>query len=375
MAVGLRMLCTLFPGNYDFESWDIVADLLRRGEPVYTSTYRYNYAPFWMGILWVLKGLPVGLYRIGIIGVLAATDVAIAALLRRLAGPVAAIIFLFNPWSIGISGHHLNFDNIAILVGLLGVMYMARRTGSLQHGPSQLSVRQTVIAAAIFGASLVVKHLFYLFPLWMAFRVQHPAKRAIWLLLPPLVFLLSFLPFWSQYEGIVKNVFEYPSRFNAPLMNGLGPAIFDTLTGPESHSRVEHAVMHAAMLLAGITLRRPPLELLAIYCAVILTFASGTFNHYFAIPVIFVALYPNRWGWLYTALGLIFYLFAKDAFYLGPRLPQAVQPITESFGTIGHIVLVCVMGAALLTHLRPGWERAVFLWARARLIVALRGHV
>ena len=376
LAVFLRLLCTLAPPNYDVDSWNIVCDLLRRGEPVYTSTPRYNYTPFWMGILWTAKDLPPGLFRLSIAAILATTDLAIGAVLKKLAGPAAAIIFLFNPWSIGISGHQLQFDNIAILIGLLALGYMARCTGSIENGPRPLTVRQTVVVAAIFGASMLAKHLFYMFPLWMALRVEHRAKRAIWLLLPPAIFLVSFLPAWAeQHEGIMANVFGYTSRFNAPFMNSLGPAIFDTLTGCDTHTRVEHAVMHGAVLLAGITLRRRPLELLAIYCAVLVTFASGTYNHYFAIPAIFVALYPNRWGFLYAVLGVPYYLLDRGGFNLGRYLPPSAEPALDSFGSLGHILLICVLGAALLTHLRPGWEQRSISWGWSRFLTILHGRV
>jgi len=376
LAVALRLLCAISPGNYDYESYELVRALLRRGEPVYLATERYNYAPFWMGFLWLLKDVPIEFFRFGIVLPLALIDVGIAALLRRLASPIAALFFLFNPWSVFISGHHHQFDNAAILVGLLAVAYMARSTGSTDTGPGQLTLRQTAVAAAIIGLSLVVKHVFYLFPLWMVFRVQSPIKRAVWLLLPPSIFLVSFLPFWSsQGAGIVAHVFNYSSRYNAPLLNAIGPAIFDTLTGCETHSRVERAVMHCALLATGIVLRRrSPLELMAVYCTVLVTFAAGTFNHYFAIPVIFLALYPNRWSALYTALAIPFYSLSRDAFAFGNYLPQAVQPFVQSLNTLGHIAFVCTLGAALVSHLQPRWEISIFFWIRNRITSAMAGR-
>ena len=50
LAARLALLRT-FPGNYDTESYGIVAGIARRGGDVYRETLRYNYSPLWAGVV------------------------------------------------------------------------------------------------------------------------------------------------------------------------------------------------------------------------------------------------------------------------------------------------------------------------------------
>src|SRR5262249_27391892 len=58
IGVGLRLyLAYTHAGNYDQQSYEIVAGIARRGGNVYAETSRYNYSPVWFHVLLFLKNI------------------------------------------------------------------------------------------------------------------------------------------------------------------------------------------------------------------------------------------------------------------------------------------------------------------------------
>ena len=52
--------------NFDFESYEIVADIVRQGKTVYAETGRYNYGPLWFYVLAGLKALSGEGFRVAL---------------------------------------------------------------------------------------------------------------------------------------------------------------------------------------------------------------------------------------------------------------------------------------------------------------------
>jgi hypothetical protein len=378
VALALRVIAMCWPPNYDYESWNIVADLVVGGKNVYASTDRYNYGPVWMGVVAMLKVASGVHFRLAICLVLSAVDIGIAALLRRHAGLTAAVAFLFAPWSILITGHHGQFDNAAILMGLLSMIYVGTRTGFVEKGLAGLSIRQTVIAAALLGLSLVVKHVLFLFPVWMAFRVPDVRRRALWLAVPFGIFVASFLPFWPEgHAGIIANVLHYPSDSDAPFLNVFGPAIIDTLLGCKPHTRVERYFFYIALMFAGALLRRRSLlELLAFYTACLVIFSSGVWNHYLTIPVLFTALFRNGWSIAYQLLALPFYWLHHDAFKYGEGLAASSpgwKRVWDATELWGHHLFVALLVFSLVQVLWRQQLRSAGARIAQRIGKAMRG--
>ena len=379
VAVALRLLCTRWPGNFDFESWNIVADATLDGKNIYAATDRYNYGPPWAGVLAALKWASGAHFRIAICLALSAVDVAIAVFLRKHAGLAAALAFLFAPWSILITGHHGQFDNAAVLLGLLSTGYASSRVGYKETGLAGLSIKQTLVAAALLGLSLVVKHVLFLFPVWMAFRVPGLRRRFIWLAVPFGTFALSFLPFWKEgHDGIVANVLRYTSDRDAPFLNIFGPSVIDTLLGCQPHTRIERYFFYGALILAGALLRRRSLlELLGFYTAFVVIFSSGIWNHYLAIPVLFTALFRNWWSIFYQLLALPFYCLHHDAFNYGERLAAsspAWKRLWDGIEWWGHHMFIALLAFAVAHAL---WSQQLRRGGKAiarRVAESVRGH-
>jgi hypothetical protein len=127
--------------NNDMDAWNEVADLVERGRNVYGATGHYNYGPTWFlvlgGLRWVERRTAPALgitggesFHVYVAAFLALADVGIAALLARRAGAVAAILFLFCPASVYITGFHSQFDNVAILLAIIAWFVLVPRDAS-----------------------------------------------------------------------------------------------------------------------------------------------------------------------------------------------------------------------------------------------------
>ena len=186
--------------NFDFDSYRIVADLMAQGKNVYASTDRYCYGPGWFTVIHLLDALAghrADIFRWLLIGFLSAADVAIALMLWRQFGLLAAAFFFLNPVSIIITGYHNQFDNVAICLGLLAVI----RFGDDFEKP--LSGRKWS-ALLLLGLSLTTKHVFFMFPFWLAVKQRGLLQKCLIVAVPTVIFLASFLPYWSVgHAGII----------------------------------------------------------------------------------------------------------------------------------------------------------------------------
>jgi hypothetical protein len=206
-----------FRGNFDSDSYGIVAAATLAGQNIYAATDRYNYSPVWSWIvtgLWSVAAPNRSLFVLLIGLLLIAVDVATAALVFALARhrlgleePAAlraALLFFANPVSILISCAHGQFDGFSILFLLVAIW--------LATGPAAETVRTGVLVAASLAASILVKHItaFHLLLFWR--RVRRPGYP-LWVIAAPVaVFFLSFVPYLSAWPRILSEVFFYGLR-------------------------------------------------------------------------------------------------------------------------------------------------------------------
>src|SRR5205807_1603573 len=192
------------PVNFDYASFRIVADLVRHHRNVYSHTNRYNYGPIWFLLLHVFDVVAGTsrhadrLFRLEIASFLSLVDIGIWAFLRQRFGSLTAAIFLLNPISILITGYHGQFDNLAVLLALVGAATYAR-------SESGVSSRR-VAGLFLIGLSLATKHVFVAYPLWLALKGRSWRERLLVIVLPFAVFLLAFVPYWpGGSHGIIEH--------------------------------------------------------------------------------------------------------------------------------------------------------------------------
>lgn len=294
----LRMVCADQGHNFDVSSYRIVADIMARGGDVYAETSRYNYGPIWFYILHGLDLLPWGAgdatttlrWKVAIF--LSCIDIAILVLLTRRYSLKVGALFYFNPISIFITGYHSQFDNVAVLLALIAVLLYSRKPAD----------KPGYAALTTLGLSLIVKHIFFLFPLWLAFKAP-PRHRLVTLVLPCLVFAAGFLPFvTTSWDGILHNVFLYKSHNNAPLWSALLP--------DATLNAIPPIVPFLCTLAAlGYVFRHRSAEHgLLLYSIALIAFSSAVANQYLAICIPAIAVLWNRAFFLYTVAGTLFLL-------------------------------------------------------------------
>lgn len=333
VGISLRVGVATLGHNYDIESYIITARVVSEGDIVYYKTDRYNYGPAWFIILNQLSKIAslVGdsdYFRLIISIFLTLVDVAIFTLVLRRIPAYAAAIFLLNPISIIISGYHSQFDNLAILLGLIAILLYQK-----QNSPRYLA------GLIFFGLSLIVKHILILFPIWLFFREKKLTPKLL-SLSPIIMFMLSFIPFINKdITPIVTNVFSYSSKSNAPLLSMIcGP----DLCSPDLHK----VVFILIVIFLGFILAKSKLSLLDLflfYLATIVAFSSAIANQYLVIPVLFLIFHPNIFSYLYILFVSIFLIVDPAGLDIGNIAHIHIPPILYEINAYRVSVLLLIL--------------------------------
>jgi hypothetical protein len=198
----LRFYISRFGFNFDYGSWKIVGEIVSSGKNVYLETTRYSYGPVWALILGLFRNISSlffndwYVYRLLIVFTLSLTDFLISLILFKHFGWIAFLLVLFNPISIYVSGFHNQFDNLAILIALVALIFLEKN-------------RKKIWGYLLLGLSLAVKHNFLFFPLWLFVSSKNKKERLL-SFLPYFIFFISFVPFITSsdtFTAILNNVF------------------------------------------------------------------------------------------------------------------------------------------------------------------------
>lgn len=303
IVIGLiaRYLCGLRLPNFDYYSWEIVADLVLQGKIVYSNTPRYNYGPIWFHVLGFLRYLNID-FRFLIITFLSLVDLAIFGFLWKMEKVKEASIFFLCPISIIITGYHHQFENFAILPIFFGVFYMITKYGNEVEFKDS-TWQDVIVLSLLIGISLTIKHIFILFPFWLFFQTHHFYKRLVILLLPLAVFGASFLWYWEENkQGIISNVFAYASYNNFPLYQVFYYDLFFELH-KWKRSLMKYLFMAIVVLMGFLIRKRSFLDTFLFYTACFVCFSSAIANQYLVIPVLFLAFNFYSSAWVYILIG------------------------------------------------------------------------
>ena len=205
LAVRLAFLHA-FPGDYDTESYGIVADLLSHGGDPYrdnaTATTTRRSGVSCSSGRGPSRGRQARISKTVVGLLLTAVDAATAWLVYRLArsrsdperSGVLALLFFANPISVLITSFHGQFDGVSILFLLVALAAAA--------------AGRTARAAASLSASVLVKHLTLFHPLVFS-PARGMARRGPRSPAPYGVFLASFVPYGGSWREIGRQVFVH----------------------------------------------------------------------------------------------------------------------------------------------------------------------
>lgn len=353
-----RFFVSLRGHNFDFDSFLIVVDCVDRGLNVYACTHRYNYGPVWFNVLQLLyltafKNPEV--FRYFLIATLSLVDLGIFAIIWKKCNKAAAFIFFLNPISIIITGYHNQFDNFALLICILSVLLIG----------DNLTVpftRRKILGLIVLGISLVTKHIFFAFPVWLAVKQKGFFQKILILIVPVSIFLLSFIPYWNEGKtGIITNVFLYDSFNNE---------IFYKLFIPSSINALlpTRLIWIALIAFFAVYLRKKNVFMSLLYYTCILVVTSPAIaNQYLAIVVAFIAVEFNLIFLLYTIVGTLYLLTNSDGLHF-----LELWPFGYILRDYFYMLLIFLLSIGLIWRL---WRKRLLdtsKWVLAKLRIQLR---
>ena len=228
LSMYLKIVTSTLGYNPDVESWKIAGDIVLDGKSVYAHTNRYNYGPLWSYVLGFLNNFAlknghstISQFHTYVVALLTLVDCAIAYFIFKLFGKRPALLFLLNPITILLTGYHSQFDNVAVLFGLIG-WYL------YTHKKSTHSSYLFWGSAFFFGISLIFKHILILFPVWLLFSSYHKDKKLLLKISHVVVIYLLFFMSFRVEEYLHPNE-------RLPIVNGVKQFVFG-YKGPSGHS-------------------------------------------------------------------------------------------------------------------------------------------
>jgi hypothetical protein len=329
VAVGARLaLAWLIAGNYDSESYGVVASIVHAGGNVYAQTDRYNYSPFWFLVLGGPD--PVALaFHVSVAHLartlLTVVDVATAAILWRMAGPVSATVFLANPVSIVITGYHGAFDSIAILLVLLALRAERRGTQSGWWLAAAVLVKETVAPALLFV------------PLRSRPKLRSRLKLAAQVALGFVVILLPWATSTEAISGMGANIVFYAFGIGEIGWHNVGQS-FSILPV------LWRVLLYALLIVLAVHAPRLGWHRMALAWTLVLVAAAPSTPQLYVLPLAIAALRPGRW--------LVAYSLLCTLALLGSPQEANVHALAMFGGWLVAIVALGWLASLLVTAVR-----------------------
>ena len=311
----LKLYISQLGYNPDSESWWLVKEAVVRGDSVYVSTHRYNYGPIWSYVLSIIGHLTDNTTFESIQGLhyfvawfLGLVDIAIALVLASSFGFVISLIYLLSPISFLLTGYHSQFDNLAVLVGLISYLLYTQSYRPQRYYHSNLLF---FASALVLGVSLSVKHILFLFPIWLLLNskrnAQELVRHTLYMVLSYSVFIGYFvqevLLHWSFRAGIVNGinlfVIQYKGSYGVSALLKILSVFFpvEIIDKVFANTPVFKGYMFffvLLMLLIGYALSISSLSkknLLIIYLLSFFALSSSMADQYIAIALVPLAVF------------------------------------------------------------------------------------
>ena len=314
-AIGIiiRIWISQFGSNFDFAMWQINLELFKQDKSIYEFG-NYTYSTPWIYTLYLLdsislpiienntfiKNIPGTFYRFKIIIFLSLIDVAIFYLLYKNYSLKIGLLFLINPISIILTGHHNAFNNYAILFGFIGIL----NYGNLNEKKINFKKFSSII---LFGLSISIKHILLFFPLWWAFKEKKLINKLLILTIPYIIFLISFTPFLPEdLQNIIYKILYFGKIETGPFWKIILPEIFDRYLS-------FHTLFSLLIIFLGFCLVNKNLkDSFYLYLIAVIAFAPQMYTQYLIIPLIAIAIYWNFKLTIFTIITTFLFLIDGD---------------------------------------------------------------
>ena len=286
------LMASVYYGNFDMQAYERVAAIAMRGDNVYALTGQYNYSPIWFMILSFLKyvqmHLPAVSYHFIIRSFLCMVDLTTLVFLLLIAShkaislPKVAMLFYLNPVSFLITGYHGQFENLAVLMIVIGLFAYLKL--------NQKPVWGIALLWFFAAAGMIIKHnVFYELIICLNRAIKRYWVKFLLFAGAVCLFLALFIPYWDTgKEGIIRNVFMYSSGVG-------GYGIVSLLNFPQFKYLFIIGMFIFPLFLGNRDIIRQCLLGFLFF----MTFTSGMSIQYFVLPIAIGALFPSKGFLLY----------------------------------------------------------------------------
>ena len=175
LGIFARFFAMAIGHNYDFASYCIVGEIAGNFRNVYEETARYNYGPVFLciqGLLYRISQIKAEnwelIYRILMVSVLTLADLGITEFIASKYSPKKALIFFLNPISIIITGYHNQFDNIAVFLALLTILF---------YNEAEQLNKKDLGFVTLFTLCLMTKHILFMMPFFLLLKKGLPLRK------------------------------------------------------------------------------------------------------------------------------------------------------------------------------------------------------
>lgn len=214
------------------------------------------------------------------------------------------LLFFLNPVSIIISAHHGQRENISIFFLLIAILIHYRYKQSFLSDKNASHTKKDFIKWAFLTTAILLKQniIYNLIAFW---KEERKNLKMILLLFGSscLIFLLSFIPFLSAKDSIIRNVFLYGGQtvqYGITFYLGKACAIC-SIHHVSLITLYKYFFITFLFILPFILKPFDMARTCLFWFLFFLSFTSGISSQYFVLPIALGALFPTKWFYLYTA--------------------------------------------------------------------------
>ena len=312
IGIILRVWISQFGSNFDFTAWQNNLDIFKEGKSIWHEGL-YAYGSPWIYTLYILdsisipflesnsfiQNIPGTFYRFKIVIFLSIVDVSIFYLLYKNYSLKIGLLYLINPISIILTGHHNAFNNYAILFGFLAIL----NYGDLNS--REISCKK-IFSICLFGLSISIKHILIFFPIWWAFKEKKFMNKILIISISYITFIVLFFPFYEDFQKIIYNILYLGRHETGPFWKMFLP---DILSGYLNFFTLASLLL---IFLGFFLVNKKLKDSFYLYLIATTAFAPQMYTQYLIIPLIAIAIYWNFKLIIFTIITTFLFLIDGD---------------------------------------------------------------
>ncbi len=312
IGIILRVWISQFGSNFDFTAWQNNLDIFKEGKSIWHEGL-YAYGSPWIYTLYILdsisipflesnsfiQNIPGTFYRFKIVIFLSMIDVSIFYLLYKNYSLKIGLLYLINPISIILTGHHNAFNNYAILFGFIAIL----NYGDLNS--REISCKK-IFSIFLFGLSISIKHILIFFPIWWAFKEKKFINKILIISISYITFIVLFVPFYEDFQKIIYNILYLGRHETGPFWKMFLP---DILSGYLNFFTLASLLL---IFLGFFLVNKKLKDSFYLYLIATTAFAPQMYTQYLIIPLIAIAIYWNFKLIIFTIITTFLFLIDGD---------------------------------------------------------------